>query len=228
MTVTAPPGSEDELLARSRAMAGLTLGQLAERRGQRAPDDLRRAKGWAGQLIEASLGADAASLSEPDFQALGVELKTLPVNRQGQPRESTYVCVVPLDAPGGVTWESSCVWRKLRRVLWVPVEADPDIPLAQRRIGTALLWSPLPEQEAALRTDWEELMDMVCLGELEKITARHGVHLQIRPKAADSRALCWATGESGERILTLPRGFYLRPAFTAAILRRHYAVAAGR
>jgi len=228
MTVTEPPASEDELLDRAKAIAGLSLGQLAERHQQHAPDDLRRAKGWAGQLIETSLGADAASLSEPDFQALGVELKTLPINRQGQPRESTYVCVVPLDAPNAVTWENSCVWRKLRRVLWVPVEAEPDIPVAQRRIGTALLWSPTPEQEAALRTDWEELMDMVCLGELEKITARHGVHLQIRPKAADSRALCRATGETGERILTLPRGFYLRASFAAAILHQHYAVSAGR
>ena len=75
-----------------------------------------------------------------------------------------------------------------------------------------------------LRTDWEELMEMVCLGQLHLITAHHGVCLQIRPKAADSQARRWGTGESGDRELTLPRGFYLRPGFTRTILSRHYAI----
>ena len=66
---------------------------------------------------------------------------------------------------------------------------------------------------------------MVSLGELERITAHHGTWLQIRPKAADSRARRWGVGETGEHIRTLPRGFYLRPAFTQRILARSYVLA---
>jgi DNA mismatch repair protein MutH len=108
--------------------------------------------------------------------------------------------------------------------LWLPVEAENYVPLPNRRVGMALLWSPDSEQETILRADWEELMDMVCLGKLESITAHQGVYLQIRPKAANSRSLCEGIGENGERILTLPRGFYLRPAFTATILAHYYAI----
>ena len=219
-----PPSTEQELLARARELAGKTLGELACRHGRTVPQDLRRAKGWFGQLIEETLGATAASLAEPDFQQLGIELKTIPVGRDGKPRESTYVCVVPLTGGDGLIWEDSWVRRKLQRVLWVPVQADPDVPLAERRAGSALLWDLEPDLEAVLRTDWEELMDMVCLGQLEQISARHGKYLQIRPKAANSRALRWAIGETGERILTNPRGFYLRTAFTGEVLRRHYAL----
>ncbi len=219
-----PPSTEQELLARARDLAGKTLGELACKHGRTVPKDLRRAKGWFGQLIEETLGATAASLAEPDFQQLGIELKTIPVGRDGKPRESTYVCVVPLTGGDGLIWEDSWVRRKLQRVLWVPVQADPDVPLAERRAGSALLWDLEPDLEAVLRTDWEELMDMVCLGQLEQISARHGNYLQIRPKAANSRALRWAIGETGERILTNPRGFYLRTAFTGEVLRRHYAL----
>lgn len=211
-------------MARAEAMAGERLSTLARGQGVAAPGESRRAKGWAGQVIEAYLGATAGSLSEPDFQLIGVELKTIPVNATGEPRESTYVCTVPLMGEGSGHWEGSNVQTKLARVLWVPVVVEPGTDPGDRVIGWPLLWSPTPEEASALAADWRELMDMVCLGELEHITAHHGTCLQIRPKAADSRARRWGIGESGERVRTLPRGFYLRPSFTRAILRAHYAL----
>jgi DNA mismatch repair protein MutH len=153
-----------------------------------------------------------------------VELKTIPVSTAGEPRESTYVCTVPLVANAAPTWETSNVHRKLSRVLWVPIVTERTVPLGERLIGWPLLWSPSPREESALKADWEELMDMVCLGELERISAHHGTHLQIRPKAADSRARRWGVGESGEHVRTAPRGFYLRPDFTRSLLQRHYAL----
>ena len=56
------------------------------------------------------------------------------------------------------------------------------------------------------------------MGRLESITAHQGRYLQVRPKAAHGGSLCWGIGENGQRILTLPRGFYLRPSFTQQIL----------
>lgn len=219
-----PPRSEDELRARAEAMAGRSLAELAAGHGIPAPTDPRRAKGWTGQILESYLGATAGSLSEPDFQLIGVELKTIPVGPDGIPRESTYVTIVPLMGESPPTWERSSVRVKLARVLWIPVVSTRGAALAEHLVGWPLLWSPSPEQEKALRADWEELMDMVCLGELEKIDARLGTHLQIRPKAADSRARRWGIGETGDPIRTLPRGFYLRPTFTRSILAASYAL----
>lgn len=224
MSVPAPH-SESQLLQRAQACAGMSLGALAHRCRVAVPRHPRSAKGWAGELLERCLGADAGSLPEPDFRGLGVELKTIPVRRDGRPRESTFVCVVQLTALAGLRWETSLVRRKLARVLWIPVESEPGLALAERRIGMPLLWSPSPEEEAALRADWEELMDMLGAGDLDAISSRHGECLQIRPKGANARALVEAIGPAGERIMTLPRGYYLRASFTATILRRHYALA---
>ena len=79
-----PPKNEDELLQRARNIAGLTLADLAERFNLAVPTDTRHAKGWIGQLIELTLGATAASLAEPDFQQIGIELKTLPLTKRRQ------------------------------------------------------------------------------------------------------------------------------------------------
>lgn len=216
-----PPASEDELLQRCHAIAGQRLGDLAGHHDVAVPANLLRHKGWVGQLLEQILGADAQSLAEPDFLAIGVELKTLPVDHNGLPRESTYVCTVPLEEGLEATWEESWVRRKLSRVLWLPVEAEADIPIAQRRVGTALLWSPSEEENALLRRDWEELAEMICMGEVEQITARMGSALQIRPKAANAKVRCNTVGANGEAIRTNPRGYYLRPSFTRGLLARY-------
>ena len=210
-------------MARAEALAGMTLATVAGDRGVEVPARPRNAKGWTGQLIEACLGASAGSLSEPDFQRIGVELKTLPVSPAGKPLESTYVCTVPFDHDEAPVWETSNVRRKLARVLWFPVVTVRGEPIAARRLGWPLLWSPSAADEAALRADWEELMDLVCLGRVEEITAHHGTCLQIRPKAADSHARRWGSGRDGERIRTAPRGFYLRASFTGALVEREYA-----
>lgn len=219
---SAPPESEAELLARAEQLAGRTLGDVAVEVDVPVPPDLRRAKGWVGQLVERVLGADAASRDEPDFRRIGVELKTLPVDGAGRPVETTFVATIPLDQVGDVPWEGSRVERKLRRVLWVPVDGRRAMPVAERRIGAALLWSPDPEQEAALRYDWEELSGLIGRGEMEAITAHLGRYLQVRPKAAHSRIRRTAIDAEGLVTETLPRGFYLRTCFTADLLRRHY------
>lgn len=216
------PESQDALLTQAQRLAGYTLGELASLAGLPIPVDLKRDKGWIGVLLEIWLGASAGSKPEQDFAALGVELKTIPIDRQGRPLETTFVCVAPLTGNSGVSWETSHVRHKLKRVLWIPVEGERAIPLAERRVGSPLLWSPNEEEEQQLRLDWEELMDLIVLGEVERITARHGEVLQLRPKAANSKALTEAIGAHGEPILTLPRGFYLKKNFTAALLARHF------
>jgi DNA mismatch repair protein MutH len=225
--VRTPPASAEELLARAHALAGLTLGALARQLEVPVPPDLRRAKGWVGGLLEAALGATASSRAQPDFEELGIELKTLPVTLAGIPLETTFVCHIPLADMARVEWSESRVFRKLRRVLWVPVQGERSVPVEARRIGTALLWSPSPEEELDLRFDWEELAGMIGAGRVEDITGHLGRYLQVRPKAANSHARCQGTGSDGAMIATLPRGFYLRTAFTARILARNFALSRG-
>ncbi len=216
------PTTEQELLERAQQLAGLTLGELADLSGITPPPDLKRDKGWVGQLLEWHLGATAGSKPVPDFIELGIELKTIPIGYSGKPLETTFVCVAPLIGVQGLRWETSHIRHKLSHVLWIPVEGERDIPLADRHVGSPLLWRPSPDEEAQLKQDWEELMDMIVLGHVEQITARHGEVLQLRPKAANSKALTEAYGANGQPIKTLPRGFYLKTNFTADLLSRYF------
>ncbi len=212
------PESESELEARVIELAGQKLSDLANKIHWPVPENLKRDKGWIGQLLEVHLGASAGNLSEPDFQNIGVELKTIPLTAKHKAKETTYVCTVPLLNNIGLTWEDSCVFKKLSRVLWLPIEADPALPIGERRVGRGFIWSPSEIEMENLRNDWEEFMELISLGQVETITAHLGEYLQIRPKAANASIVTTGIGQDGLRKQTLPRGFYLRTAFTNHIL----------
>ncbi len=218
-----PPTSTKELLARSQQVAGLTLGEVATNLGETVPCSLLRAKGWIGQLIEKALGANAVNLDQPDFIDLGIELKTIPINGDGNPSESTYICTAQIPHQEAC-WEQSRVWRKMNKMLWVPIEQAPHKPLSQCRIGTPLLWYLPPAIEAQLKQDWEELTELIQLGHYEDLNAYKGKYLQIRPKAANSKTFIQVIDHLGQTISTVPKGFYIRTLLTREILQTHYVV----
>lgn len=220
--VILPPHSTDELLKRCADIAGYSLAELAELAGIPLAKDLRRNKGWVGQLIEWHLGATAGSKPEQDFKHLGIELKTIPIDQQGKVLETTFVCSAPIINTSQLTWENSNVRNKLSRVLWVPVQGERTIPLGERVVGNGFLWSADPQQAFLLASDWNEIMEKVALGKIQTISARDGQVLQLRPKAANGRCLTDAFGEDGALIKVRPRGFYLKKHFTQSIINQQF------
>ncbi|MFO0547194.1 MAG: MutH/Sau3AI family endonuclease [Polyangiaceae bacterium] len=217
----------DELVARARSLEGLAIDDVArELRADGARLGGVHGKGRLGELVELALGASGGSGRRVvDFPALGVELKTIPVDRRGKPKESTFVAAIDLGAE--LDWEDSWVKKKLERVLFVPIVDEDHVfsppgekvgPCKNRTFGRALLWSPTPAQEAGLRGDYDDVMGLAFVGRIEDVTAHLGRWLQVRPKARDGRARTLVLGREGERIATVPRGFYLRARFTGALL----------
>lgn len=204
-----PPRDLQELLARARSLEGRAVSELASARGPNV-----HTKGKVGEAMERALGATGVG-AMLDFPELGVELKTIPVDLDDKPRESTFVCAIQLADADREEWEGSWVRRKLSRVLWLPIVHDEH---DSRRVGRARLWSPTEEQACILHADFDEILGAIAIGGIEGVTAHMGRWLQLRPKAADSRARAMALGPDEALIATVPRGFYLRARFTGAIL----------
>lgn len=92
-----PPETEEQLLAQAQQLSGYTLGELAALVGLVTPENLKRDKGWIGVLLEIWLGASAGSKPEQDFAALGVELKTIPVDSLGRPAGNNIRLCCPVN-----------------------------------------------------------------------------------------------------------------------------------
>jgi DNA mismatch repair protein MutH len=210
-------------MARAWALRGSSVEALAARSGVKVHGARVSTKGKVGELVERVLGATGGSHATWDFPALRVELKTIPLDERGMPRESTFVCAVSLLDAERAEWETSWVRAKLARVVWIPIHVHGD---GTRRIGEAFLWSPTPEQDRVLGNDFDEIAGRIGAGHIEGVSARVGRWLQLRPKAAHGRVRTLAPGADGDVIATVPRGFYLRARFTGAIVRDRAALPA--
>jgi DNA mismatch repair protein MutH len=214
------PASVAELEARVLRLGGLRIGELANDLGVEVPAELTRAKGFVGGLLERALGVYAVG-DEIDFPHLGIELKSVPVDRDGVPRESTYVCRVSYRAIASESWPTSRVRAKLARVLFVPIEADAAIAIADRRIGRAIDFALEGENEETIAADWTLLAGRLGAG--HDVTAHEGRWLQVRPKAPNGRARSLAPASDGGSSLEIPRGFYLRTSFTRRLFEGYRA-----
>jgi DNA mismatch repair protein MutH len=214
----------EALLARARSLVGMRVGEVATSLGVSSAGAAVRTKGTPGAILELALGATGGSSKVHDFPELGVELKTIPIDARGTPVESTYVCTLSLSDAEMQEWDDSWVRAKLSRVLFVPLVADDGEPWPARRIAEPVLWSPTAEQDAILRGDFDDVVGLIGVGRIEELTAHRGRWMQVRPKAAHGRVRTVAWGAEGEAIATIPRGFYLRPRFTGAILRNVAAI----
>ncbi|KES14649.1 hypothetical protein GASC598B02_003630, partial [Gilliamella apicola SCGC AB-598-B02] len=61
MTTIYFPTNEQQLLNRAQLVAGYTFGEIAHYLNMPVPNNLNKQKGWAGNLIETFLGANAGS-----------------------------------------------------------------------------------------------------------------------------------------------------------------------
>lgn len=215
-----PPKSFEELLENLTRIEGKTIADLALEAQVELPLIPLHGKGFQGELIERFLGASARGLPIPDFPNLGVELKTIPVSENFEPLESTFICSAPLMSKESRRFENSILYHKISRVLFVFLVSPREYTYAQRYVAGYRFWAPSEAELAKIREDYEELMELVALGQVESITARTGVVIQMRPKAADGAALTRCVGPDGTMILTRPRGFYMRRSFTSMLIKR--------
>jgi DNA mismatch repair protein MutH len=217
VTTIDKPQSVTILNERAESLSGNTLGQIAHNLNVNLPNNLNFNKGLIGQLIEHVLGASAGNLPIPDFPQLGIELKTIPISPNNKVLETTYVCTAPIP-PKDFHFDHSTVFKKLKNVLWIPYVVYKNEPISSYQFKSPIFWSPTEKQYQILRTDWEELTEMLSLGQFSYISSHIGTSLQLRPKAANSKQMIQVLDEHDNKIKIVPKGFYLRKTFTSNII----------
>ncbi|CAL4317798.1 DNA mismatch repair endonuclease MutH [Buchnera aphidicola] len=218
----APPINEKILLKFANELSGHSLGELSSIILKMVPNTLKKNKAFTGHLLEKILGANIGSKVQQDFSDIGVELKTVPVNKKGVVLESTFICSVPLIKNIALIWSNSFFYEKIRRILWIPIQGDNSVSLSDRLIGKPFLWTPDSVQENLIRCDWEEFMDLIILGKVEEITGSHGEVLYILKRSINYSYLTRAIGKDGSVIYIEPRCFYFRKKFTYSVLKKNF------
>ena len=212
----------EALLAHARALVGVELGELADALGLPVPVGRVRTKGWSGQVIEHELGVAIGGARGPDFAALGIELKTVPVTPALVPLESTAVCQIDPIAIAGESWDTSYVRAKLARVLFVALEVPPGArSVGERRVAAVRLWSPGARRGGArcAPTSSCSCATISAAGAPPRSPATSAPCCRCAPRGATPPTCATPTTPTAARRASARCGFYLRPAFVARILR---------
>lgn len=214
------PKNMKQLQERLDSIVGYSVADFSQALDLPMPESSTKAKGYVGELIELLLGANAQNLPVPDFTHLNIELKSMPVDENFEPLESTFLCHAPLTEIRGLTFEKSPLLHKVRSMLFVFVLAPRRLALPHRRILDYYLFQPTDKELNQIKSDYDELMGLVTSGRSSEITARMGTIVQMRPKCADGKQLIEVIDEDGKTSFTRPRGFYMRRSFSRQICRR--------
>ncbi|XBC40781.1 MAG: DNA mismatch repair endonuclease MutH [Buchnera aphidicola (Nurudea yanoniella)] len=214
---------EEILLINARGLFGYNIQELASSVLKFVPICLKYDKGYIGKLIEYILGSSIKNKVNVDFPKLNIELKTIPICiKSRKPIENTFICHVPLIKNTCLLWEDSYIYKKIKKILWVPIYCCSKISISDRIIGRSFIWTPNKFEKNLLKNDWEKFMDLIILGKIKNIKSNHGDVLQIKKKSKNKNSLTKYINEKGELSFTSPRAFYFKKKFTFSITNKYF------
>lgn len=207
-----------DLLRVYTEIQGIPFRELAETLGYDISKDPTSMKSAAGDIAELVAGKKPDSLPQADLSEFDIEVKTVPLDLTGHPRENTKITALNYTNLLREKWETSHVYEKVRVVLFVPiVKEDTKRPEAWY-VRSPFIWMPSRDQFDVLRKDWETIRRMVRVG--EQLTAKVGDYLIANTsgqgKGRDVRSYELT---DGRRIEVKTRAFFLRKTFVAEILK---------
>ena len=182
------PTDKQSIIVYAQKLQGKTLRE-ATGLGHIQPPSKRR--GSLGNAVEQYYFRYAAnSDSRPDFDQVGLELKTTPLKagRNGQLVAKERLVLSQIDYEEVVTeeFESSRMLRKSADILLMSYLWEPDKdPLDYRFVLVDEMHIPR-EDLAQIRTDWETVVAKVRSGHAEDISGADTLYLEACTKAADS------------------------------------------
>jgi DNA mismatch repair endonuclease MutH len=138
---------------------------------------LRRAIGLKAKLIPAHL------------EALGLEIKTIPLGPNAEPYEAMSFPFFDPRELVGEEWEDSDLLAGISNMLLVPIYREQrDIDLLQQRVCRPFRWSPDREQMSGIRAEWERYREAFSVGSGQRMpTESETRFIHVRPHGRDAK-----------------------------------------
>lgn len=185
-------------------------------------DDIHRRKGSFGNALEKYyFQYDINSNPHPDFEKVGLELKTTPVkrNRDGSysAKERLVFSMIDYMRVVDEDFEHSNFLEKARKVLLVTYEWRPNVDPLDYRIVLASLWGLPSKDMPQIKRDWETVVNKIRAGHAEDISSSDTMYLEACTKASNSRV---RRHQPFSATMAKPRAWALKESYMTAVNNR--------
>lgn len=218
--------SEEELERHAWDLTGRSAGEVADLLGMKiAKSDQGGERAGLGELVERYFGKLRDNAPEPDIKNLGIEIKTLPMERRSaawRVKEPTSVTQIDYHELARQNWATAPIRKKIKRILWVPFEHDKT---DKRRcvFRRPFLWSPPAVDEPAFQADFDGVRQMVRQGKAHELSETLSKVLAARRKGASgSRTTQPYSAEPAKTRAWAFKTAYTQPLLEQNVLREAY------
>jgi DNA mismatch repair protein MutH len=205
--------SYNEVRQALEPVVGVPFKELAPVLGIELPPDAARRKAAGGNIVETLLEIAKNSIPRPDLEALGTEVKTIPLNTLSRPREMTKISAFDLQTTSHEEeFRYSSLYKKIRSILFVPImKVDNEAP-DYWYLRPPFLWLPTEEQLDRVEADYVEIQAAAVMGDWSRLTGMPGKFLTLN--TSDNRT----AGKSEDQ---KRRAWFLKKDMTRGICEQH-------
>jgi DNA mismatch repair protein MutH len=209
----------EELMIKAQAAEGKTFGEI-DNTGRIKN---LRSKGTLGNIIEESyFGYEINSISKPDFENLGVELKVTPFkkNKNGtySSKERLVLNIIDYMKEFKFTFETSSFMSKATKMLIMLYQHEPDVEINDYRIFKAFLNEFSEEDLAVMRRDWEIIVAKIRNGEAHLISEADTMYLSACTKGVNKSSV---RRQPFSPIEAKQRAFSLKASYMTGLIRKY-------
>ncbi|KXB62566.1 Sau3AI family type II restriction endonuclease [Olsenella sp. DNF00959] len=191
MTKSLPydPKSIESIIEYAVRLEGHTLREFI---GLQSIDDPHKRRGAFGDALEKDyFNLELNSNPNPDFEEVGLELKSTPLRRNSKGKLSAkerltvgqinYMDIV------NERFETSHFLKKINDVLIVSYEWEKNISPVDYVVKLVFRWRIPEEDLPQIRHDWETVVQKIRDGRAEDISCSDTIYLEAATKAANNR-----------------------------------------
>lgn len=210
------PNDRESLLKYASKLRGKTLGEVCDEIYFRYSS---KNKGSFGSILESGyFMIDNNNEHEPDFEDLGIELKTTPLVKATKtdyrPKERmslsniNYMTLLTEGIDGSLL-------HKNNELLVIFYLDDGKSDIKNQKIVDSILWKFPEEDMRIIKNDWERIADMVRQGRAHELSGRLTFYLEAAPKGpGKGRGM---RRQPHSDVSAKPRAFALKPRYVGSI-----------
>lgn len=158
------------------------------------------------------------SSPEPDFEGVGLELKTTPLKRnsKGKIIAKERLVITMIDYMGVVheSFETSHLMRKASNMLIISYLWEPDKDPLDYVVEVAEEWGIPERDKPQIKADWETVVGKVRAGRAEDISGSDTLYLEACTKASDSSV---RRRQPYSDVPAKPRAWALKSSYMTAV-----------
>ncbi|QJC35873.1 MutH/Sau3AI family endonuclease [Enterobacteriaceae endosymbiont of Donacia sparganii] len=214
--------NENILFLRAKLITGYSIIDIARWLNYKIFNNFKQDKGIIGKLIEFYLiGKQNNNLSNQDIPYLGIEIKTITINKKNKIINDCFICSFPLINKNTLLFYKKKLDNKISKILWIPIIIkNINTPLPMRKIGKPFFWVPSVKEKIKLNYDWNNLIKLLIIGEIKNINSYNGYILLVKNKG-NKKQLTKTIDKTGKIISIIPRSLYFKKKFLNYLLKKN-------